>query len=171
MLPFADEEAVVQTRFATAVLALWQTWLGLASRGRGRGTPGRGRGRGHDAVDPTAFDHFVFLGAGAAVGLANEAALKMQESAGAWSECLPGDGVPARSGERRRRLDPRLAARSRSIASVLEAAPATGATVVDAHPEPMVTLVAIQRAAVKVALSRGRDPNFPRYLTRSVVLN
>jgi glucosamine 6-phosphate synthetase-like amidotransferase/phosphosugar isomerase protein len=54
---------------------------------------------------------------------------------------------------------------------VLEAAGAAGATVVASDPDPLVELVAVQRAAVAVALARGRDPNFPPHLTRSVVLN
>ena len=170
VLTFADEEAVVQTRFATAVLAFCQSWLGLAGEVEDAARRVEAADGVPIAVDPTAFDHFVFLGAGAAVGLANEAALKMQESAGAWSE-----GFAAME----YRHGPVSAADASTLVwplgpvdpSVLEAAAATGATVLDPDPQPLVTLVAIQRAAVKVALSRGRDPNFPRHLTRSVVLN
>ncbi len=39
--------------------------------------------------DPTAFDHFVFLGHGWTVGLANEAALKLREAAQAHTEATP----------------------------------------------------------------------------------
>ena len=169
VLPFADEEAIVQTRFATAVIALWHTWLGLGDQIE-EAARAVERDLGLAPVDPTAFTHFVFLGAGPSVGLANEAALKMQESAGAWSEAYP--AMEYRHG-------PVSAADVSTLVwplgevdrGVLDAAAATGATVVDPDPDPLVTLVAIQRAAVKVALSRGRDPNFPSHLTRSVVFN
>ena len=167
-LDFADEQAVVQTRFATAVLALSRAWLGYgaeveAAAARVEGAAGR-------AVDPTAFDHFVFLGTGDAVGLAYEAALKMQESAGVWAEAYP--VMEYRHG-------PVSAADTATLVwplgdvdgGVLEVAAAAGATVAASDPDPLVELVAIQRAAVAVALARGRDPNFPRHLTRSVVLN
>ncbi len=170
VLPFADEEAVVQTRFATAVLALWQTWLGLSDQVEEAARAVEGAVGSTPPVDPTAFEHFVFLGSGPSVGLANEAALKMQESAGAWSESYPAMEYrhgPVSAADASTLVWP-LGAVDRGV---LQAAAATGATVVDAHPDPMVALVAIQRAAVKVALARGRDPNFPEYLTRSVVLN
>ena len=54
--------------------------------------------------------------------------------------------------------------------AVLSAAEATGATIAPAGPDPLVELVSIQRAAVELAASRGRDPNFPEHLTISVVL-
>ena len=141
-----------------------------ATRSRRRHAPSRARSGSTPPVDPTAFEHFVFLGSGRAVGLANEAALKMQESAGAWSESYPAMEYrhgPVSAADASTLVWP-LGAVDRGV---LQAAAATGATVVDAHPDPMVALVAIQRAAVKVALARGRDPNFPEYLTRSVVLN
>ena len=85
-LGFADEEAVVQTRFATAALAFCRTWLGFADDidaaaidvERGNGAP--------EGV--TGFDHFVFLGVGDTVGLAREAALKLEEQAIAFLEPL-----------------------------------------------------------------------------------
>ncbi len=40
-------------------------------------------------IDVRAFDHYVFLGRGWTVGLANEAALKMREASGAWAESYP----------------------------------------------------------------------------------
>src|SRR5947208_838254 len=83
-LEFADEESIVQTRFATAVLALFRACLGAdvaaladaAERSLGAPLP----------IDPAAFARFVFLGTGWTVGVANEAALKLREAAGAWTE-------------------------------------------------------------------------------------
>lgn len=166
-LGFADEEAVVQTRFATAALAFCRTWLGFADDvdsaaidvERGNGAP--------DGV--TGFDHFVFLGVGDTVGLAREAALKLEESAGVWTEAFP--AMEYRHG-------PITAAGPGTLVwplgpvdgAVLSAAEATGATVAPAGSDALVELVSIQRAAVELAVSRGRDPNFPEHLTRSVVL-
>ena len=86
-LPFADERSVVQTRFPTSVLLLVRTVLGE--------DPQRALYDGAVAqqmalpVDPSRFAHFVFLGRGWTVGLAHEAALKIRESAQAWSESFP----------------------------------------------------------------------------------
>jgi fructoselysine-6-P-deglycase FrlB-like protein len=167
-LEFADERAVVQTRFATAVLAFCRAWLGFGEQVKTAAA--RVETAAGPAIDATAFEHFVFLGTGAGIGIANEAALKMQESAGAWAE-----GWPAME----YRHGPISAVDGATLVwplgevdgAVLEAAAAAGATVVASDPDPLVELVAVQRAAVAVALARGRDPNFPPHLTRSVVLN
>jgi fructoselysine-6-P-deglycase FrlB-like protein len=67
----------------------------------------------------------------------------------------------------------------RSAVWVLGPAPAglvddvrsTGARVVVSDDDPLVQLVTAQRAAVAVAVHRGLDPDHPRHLTRSVVLD
>jgi fructoselysine-6-P-deglycase FrlB-like protein len=166
-LEFADERAVVQTRFATAVLAFCRAWLGYADQVEAAAA--RVEGASAPVVDATGFEHFVFLGTGAAVGLANEAALKMQESAGVWAEAFP--AMEYRHGPVSATDGATLVWPLGEVDSgVLEAAAAAGATVAGSDPDPLVELVAVQRAAVSVALARGRDPNFPRHLTRSVVL-
>ena len=48
---------------------------------------------------------------------------------------------------------------------------ATGATVVDDALDPMVDLVRVHRVAVERAARLGLDPDRPRNLTRSVVLD
>jgi len=167
-LPFADEESVVQTRFATSALALLRAHLGddverLAAQAQDA----------RDAPLPApveAFEHFVFLGTGAAVGIAAEAALKLREAAGAFTESYP--AMEYRHG-------PISVAGPRTLAWVLGALTddgladevrATGATVVTSDRDALAELVAAQRAAVAVALARGLDPDAPRHLTRSVVL-
>ena len=171
ILSFADERSVVQTRFATSTLALLRAHLGedveaMAADGE--------RVLASDLpFDPGAFDHFVFLGRGATVGLANEAALKFREAAGAWSESYP--AMEYRHG-------PISVARPGSAiwpigdveADLLDDAGSTGATVVGSGMDgvdPMAELIAIQRAAVALATQRGLDPDHPRHLTRSVVLS
>ena len=98
-------------------------------------------------IDVGAFDHFVFLGRGWTVGLANEAALKMREASGAWAESYPAmeyrHGPISVAGT----AIGRLAARRRRARPAATTSRATGATVVDhglgaidpdgrAHPDP-----------------------------------
>ena len=113
--------------------------------------------------DPGAFDHFVFLGRGWTIGLANEAALKFREAAGAWSESYP--AMEYRHG-------PISVARPGSAiwpigdveADLLDDVAATGATVVASGVDaidPMAELIAIQRAAVALADASGTRPGSP----------
>ena len=103
------------------------------------------------------------------MGLAYEAALKLREAALAWSEAYPameyrhgpialadGRTLVVPMGE----IDPALAADIR----------ATGATLLDAEAEPLASLVLAHRLAISLAHLRGLDPDNPRNLTRSVVL-
>jgi fructoselysine-6-P-deglycase FrlB-like protein len=167
-LTFADERSVVQTRFATSALALLRSSLGQelepaiadAEAALASELP----------VEPGTHDHFVFLGTGWSVGLANEAALKLREAAGAWSESYP--AMEYRHG-------PISVAREGTVVwslgdvdgSVLEDAERTGATVIEGRLDPMAELVVIQRTAVALAERRGLEPDHPRHLTRSVVLS
>jgi fructoselysine-6-P-deglycase FrlB-like protein len=167
LMEFADEESIVQTRFATSALALLRAHVGedlqpaIADAERCLTEP--------LPVDPAEFEHFVFLGAGWTVGLACEAALKFREAAGAWTEAYP--AMEYRHG-------PISVAGSGSLVWLLGRAPAgliadverTGATVLDGTLDPMAELVQIQRAAVALAQARGLDPDQPQHLTRSVVL-
>jgi fructoselysine-6-P-deglycase FrlB-like protein len=168
VLDFADERSVVQTRFATTALALLRAHTGQdlsAAIADGE------RATVSDlAVDPSVFDHFVFLGHGWTVGLANEAALKMREAAQAHTEAYP--AMEYRHG-------PISLAGPGSLVWVLgtpdpavaDDVRATGATVMVAEGDPMAELIRIQRSAVAVATARGLDPDHPRNLTRSVVLS
>jgi fructoselysine-6-P-deglycase FrlB-like protein len=166
-LAFADEGSVVQTRFATSALALLRAHLGddvdraIADGERALAEP--------LPVDPSAFDHFVFLGRGWTVGLADEAALKMQEASLSVAESYP--ALEYRHG-------PISLAGDRSLVwalgevehDLLEDVRRTGATVVAGDLDPMAELVRIQRLAVALAEAKGLDPDRPRHLTRSVVL-
>jgi fructoselysine-6-P-deglycase FrlB-like protein len=166
-LAFADERSVVQTRFATSTLALLRASLDVDLAAAIE----QARSALHGAlpIDPASHEHFVFLGAGWTVGLANEAALKLREAAQAWTESYP--AMEFRHG-------PISVTGPRSVVwaigdvdrAVLEDAVATGATVVGGGLDPMAELVRIQRAAVELAEHRGLDPDRPRHLSRSVVL-
>lgn len=54
---------------------------------------------------------------------------------------------------------------------MLESTAQAGATVIDSRRDPMAELVLVHRAAVALSREGGFDPNRPRHLSRSVVLN
>lgn len=168
LMPFADEKSVVQTRFATSTLALLRAGLGhdiAALADSARDALAQDLPAGWEA-----FEQFVFLGRGPGVGLATEAGLKMREAALAWAEAYP--AMDYRHG-------PISLAEPHSLVWFLTEPPAglvdqiraTGASVEVATRDPMAELVRIQRAAIAVALHRGYDPDQPRNLTRSIVLD
>jgi fructoselysine-6-P-deglycase FrlB-like protein len=167
LLPFADEASIVQTRFATSVLALMRAYFGDDLR--------RPIAEAQDALsrplplDPSDFEQFVFLGHGWAVGLASEAALKFREAAGAWAEAYPAmeyrHGPISVAGPST--LVWCLGPVEDALVSDIEA---TSATVVQGDSDPMAELVMLQRMAVALAQARGLDPDRPQHLTRSVVL-
>jgi fructoselysine-6-P-deglycase FrlB-like protein len=168
-LPFADEQSVVQTRFATTALTLLRAHAGDggveqsivdAEQAVSAALP----------VDPTAVTQWTFIGRGWAVGLAYEAALKLREAAQAWTEAYP--AMEYRHGPisvtsptsvvwSMGSLDPSLAAEVRT----------TGAAVVELPLDPLASLVLAQRTAVVLAEARGLDPDRPHNLSRSVVLS
>jgi len=121
------------------------------------------------AVDPTGFEHFVFLGSGWSTGLADEAALKLREACRAWTESYP--AMEYRHG-------PISVAGPHSLVwslgdvepELLAQVARTGATVVRGSLDPMAELVRIHRVAGALAAARGLDPDRPRNLTRSVIL-
>ncbi len=168
VLEFADEMSIVQTRFATTTLALLRAHFGDdldAAIGDAEASL-----EATAPVDPTGFEHFVFLGRGWAAGLASEAALKFRETARAWTESYP--AMEYRHG-------PISVAGSRSLVwflddadpALIEDIQATGATVLHHTADPMAELVSIQQAAVTLAQAQGLDPDQPRHLTRSVTLS
>jgi fructoselysine-6-P-deglycase FrlB-like protein len=167
VLDYADEQSVVQTRFATTALTLLRAHaghdLGPAIQ--------QARAAVTAELDEELLDrpHYVFLGTGWALGVAREAALKVQEAAAAWSESHP--ALEYRHG-------PIAAATERSVVWMLGVpdnaltadVKRTGATIVAAGGDPQAELVLIQRVAVATAQLRELDPDRPRYLGRAVVL-
>jgi fructoselysine-6-P-deglycase FrlB-like protein len=167
-MPFADEKSVVQTRFATCALALLRELV----------APGAAERAAADAravleaplpLDPETVDQWTFLGRGWTVGLAHEAALKLRESAQAWTEAYPvfeyrhgpiSIAAPGRVVWSLDGLDPSLAGELERI----------GATVLADGHDPLATLVVVQRTAVALAAARGLDPDRPRNLARAVIL-
>jgi fructoselysine-6-P-deglycase FrlB-like protein len=166
-LPFADEESIVQTRFATTALALLRCHLGDSIEAA--------MVQAQDAleqplaIEPSDFEHFVFLGHGWSAGLASEGALKLREAGRAWAESYP--AMEYRHG-------PISVASSATLVwflggedqDLVRDVRATGATALERQIDPMAELVRVQRVAVALAQSKGLDPDQPRHLSRSVVL-
>ncbi|MEU9982460.1 sugar isomerase [Streptomyces sp. NPDC050856] len=173
VLDWADEESVVQTRFATTALAFLRAGLGEV--------PGV-KPVAEAAVDaelavteplPEAVleaEQWTFLGRGWAYGLALEAGLKMREAAGAWTEAYPAmeyrHGPIAITGPGR--VTWVFGALPEGLAG--EVARVGGTLHDHATADPMADLIRAQRLAVTLAEARGQDPDRPRNLTRSVVL-
>jgi fructoselysine-6-P-deglycase FrlB-like protein len=180
VLAFADEVSVVQTRFATTALAVLRAHLGedlagaIADARRAVVEP--------LPLDVVGAEQHTFLGQGWTYGLAQEAALKMREAAGGWTEAYPSMeyrhgpisiATPGRVvwvfGTPPAGLVEDITAGT-PPAGLVEDITATGAALVNDQLDPLADLVRAQRLAVAVASVRGLDPDHPRSLTRSVVL-
>ncbi len=167
-MEFADERSVVQTRFATGALALLRSHLGedltsvIAEAERALADP----------IDAEALDaeHFVFLGHGWSVGIAEEAALKLREATQSYTEAYPAmeyrHGPISIAGPRTF-----VWVMGSSDPSIADDARATGASVKTATLDPMAELVRVHRVTLALAERRGLDPDHPRHLSRSVVLS
>lgn len=166
-LPFADERSVVQTRFATTALALFRASLG----GDLDGAAADARSAVEEELDPALVDaeQFTFLGRGWTVGLAHEAALKMREASQSWTESYP--AMEYRHGPISIAAPERVTWHfGEPPAGLADEVAATGARFEAGELDPMAELVRAQRVALARALARGLDPDSPRNLTRSVIL-
>lgn len=167
VLGFADEKSVVQTRFATTALMLLRAALGLDVATALRDIEAALAEPIPDSV--LGADQFTFLGTGWTNGLALEAALKMREASGSWTEAYPAfeyrHGPISITGPQRAvwMFGPPPADLADDVAR-------TGGTFVSSELDPLADLVRVQRLAVALAHLKGLDPDRPRNLTRSVVL-
>ncbi|MFB6705361.1 SIS domain-containing protein [Streptomyces sp. NPDC056333] len=167
VLDFADEQSVVQTRFATTAFTLLRAHLGLHTDAVVRDAEtALGEPLPEGLLDCT---QFTFLGRGWTAGLANEAALKMKEASLSWTESYP--AMEYRHG-------PISITTTGTATWMFGAAPeglddqvlSTGARWVESGLDPLAELVRVQRLAIARAEAAGIDPDSPRHLTRSVVL-
>ncbi|NED90055.1 SIS domain-containing protein [Streptomyces sp. SID11233] len=167
VLDFADEQSVVQTRFATTLLTLLRAHLGLHTDAVVRDAEtALAEPLPEGLLDCT---QFTFLGRGWTAGLANEAALKMKEASLSWTEAYA--AMEYRHG-------PISIATTGTATWMFGTAPEglreqveeTGARWVESGLDPLAELVRVQRLAIARAAARGLDPDSPRHLTRSVVL-
>ena len=166
-LDFADELSVVQTRFATTELALLRAHLGQDMTAVARAAEDILASPLPDVL--TSATQFTFLGTGWTCGLASEAALKLREAAGMWTEAYP--AMEYRHG-------PIAVTGPGSLVWLLGPAPdgladevvAAGGLAWPGRADPMAELVRVHRLAAAAARARGLDPDRPRNLSRSVIL-
>jgi fructoselysine-6-P-deglycase FrlB-like protein len=167
VLDFADEQSVVQTVFATTALMLLR-----ASLGEQLGGVISQAEQVLSAPPDAALDgaqQFTFLGQGWAHGVAREAALKMRESAQAWTEAYP--QMEYRHGPISIAEPGRVVwVFGQPVRGLLDDIKATGATLICDELDPVADLVRVQLLAVLLAEAGALDPDRPRNLSRSVVL-
>lgn len=169
VLGYADEESVVQTRFATTCLALLLAGLGEDLSGHA-----------DDAEQALSLDfdestlaarRYVFLGARWAYGLANEAALKLAEMSLSWAEAhnpFEFRHGPVALTERTTVLIPM----AEEGMEVLRESPASKGSVLPMSGlSPLARLVTAQRLGLALARRRGLDPANPDGLSRAVILD
>ncbi len=166
-LPFADEQSVVQTRFATTVLALLLGAYGWDVEASAQ----KAERYLTETLPDWAGDikQFVFLGRGVGSAIAQEAALKFREILATWSEAYA--TMEYRHG-------PISAINERSLVWILDDQEpsiddqirATGARLIRGEGDPLAELVRIHRFAEGLVDLRGINPDQPPHITRSVVL-
>jgi len=167
VLDFADEQAIVQSRFATTALLLLLAGCGWDVPATAARAEASLRFEVPSSIEK--LQQFVFIGRGIGVGLANEAALKLRECAQVWSESYP--AMEMRHG-------PMSVVGSNSLVWSLdpmneklrEDVESTGASVLSGGEDPIAELIRIQLVAAHLAAARGLNPDAPVHLTRSVVL-
>ncbi|MFI9510756.1 SIS domain-containing protein [Nocardia sp. NPDC052566] len=166
-----DEESVVQTRFATTTLAILRWHLGEDLN------PVIAQARAVLAEDPAESlaavryaEQISFVGMDFAAAIADEAGLKLRESCQSWTEAYPATewrhgpisiAAPGRAVWAFGPLVPNFAA---DVA-------VTGAHLEHREIDPMADLVRVHQLAVLRSADLGLDPDHPRSLNRSVVLD
>ncbi len=165
LLDYADETSIVQTRFATSALALLR-----ASLGDDQSTlVEEGRAALAGELPTTDAEHVVFLGTDWTIGLAQEAALKCREAAGAWTEAYAimeyQHGPIAVAG-------PTTLVWSFAPVpdAVRDAVTGTGAALFTMDLDPLAQMPLVHRLALHLAERSGRDVDHPHFLSRSVRL-
>lgn len=166
-----DEQSVVQTRFATTALAIMRWHVGEDL------SPVIAQARAVLAEDPAESlaavryaEQISFVGMDLAAALADESGLKLRESCQSWTEgylatewrhgpisiAAPGRAVWA--------LGPLVPNFAADVA-------ATGAHLEHRDIDPMAELVRVHQLCVLRSADLGLDPDNPRSLARSVVLD
>lgn len=166
-LAFADERSVVQTRFATTALALLLSSWGWDVEAAASQAAAHLVSALPEVVEVA--QQFVFLGRGVSTGIASEAALKLREVLGAWTEAYP--TMEFRHG-------PISAIGAHSLVWVLDGSEPriddeivkTGANFLRSEGDPLAELVRVHMTAEQLASRRGIDADHPRFLSRSIIL-
>ncbi|KUM40457.1 SIS domain-containing protein [Arthrobacter sp. EpRS71] len=167
-LQYADERSVVQTRFATTALVYLLSSLGINVQ--------QAIEDARDAVSAPVSqelldaEQFTFLGTGWTVGLAHEAGLKMREAVQGWTESYP--AMEYRHG-------PISIAAPGRVTWLFGTQPEgldndmtiTGALYIHTDKHPLAELARVHKVTLERARVRGLNPDLPRNLTRSVILD
>lgn len=163
-LSYADEQSIVQTRFATTALALLRSSV-QADDARLASQAQQALARPLPGAPP---EHVVFLGTGFSLGLAHEASLKCLEASGRWAEAyavLEYQHGPISAAGPGTWVWPLVPIPGNLVSAIA----ATGARLITPTLDPQAELVAVHRLAVGMALAAGRNPDVPPHLSRSVV--
>jgi fructoselysine-6-P-deglycase FrlB-like protein len=171
LLAEVDERSVVQTRFATTTLFLLRATLG---EDLGRAVTDAEAVLAEDEDTALAgvadAEQLTFVGRGWTVGLAQEAALKLRESAQFWTEAYP--AMEYRHGP----ISITTAGRATWAfgevpAGLAEDVLATGGHFEHRDIDPLADLLRVHRLCLLKARRAGVDPDRPRHLTRSIILS
>lgn len=167
-LQYADERSVVQTRFATTALVYLLTCLDIDVQ--------QAIEDARDAVTAEVSqelldaEQFTFLGTGWTVGLAHEAGLKMREAVQGWTESYP--AMEYRHGPISIAAPGRVTWLFGNQPEGLDADMAvTGALYITTDKHPLAELARVHKVTLERARVRGLNPDLPRNLTRSVILD
>ncbi|YCK80580.1 SIS domain-containing protein [Arthrobacter sp. D3-18] len=167
-LQYADERSVVQTRFATTALVYMLTSLGIDVQ--------QAIDDARDAVTAPVSqelldaEQFTFLGTGWTVGLAHEAGLKMREAVQGWTESYP--AMEYRHGPVSIAAPGRVTWLFGTQPEGLDSDMAvTGALYIHTDKHPLAELARVHKVTLERARVRGLNPDLPRNLTRSVILD
>lgn len=171
MLTEVDERSVVQTRFATTALVLLRATLGedlTAAIADAEAVLAEDAETALAAVADA--EQLTFVGRGWTVGLAQEAALKLRESAQFWTEAYP--AMEYRHGPISIATQGRATWAFGEVPEGLaDDVRATGAHFEHRDIDPLADLVRLHRLCLLKAERAGVDPDRPRHLTRSIILS
>ncbi|MEY4444225.1 MAG: hypothetical protein RL301_304 [Actinomycetota bacterium] len=166
VMEFADEKSVLQTRWATAALGLLRIHLGFDLRSI---IDDAKKALQEEISDLVNTEQISFLGRGWCYGLAQEAALKTRESSQFWAESYP--ALDYRHGPLSISQPGRAVWAFGEIPEdLVRDCKATGAIFESSKLDPMAHLIKAQRVAVAKAVKKGVDPDNPRGLARSIIL-
>jgi len=170
LAPTVDERSVVQTRFATTTLAMlrWHQGEDL--------TPVVEQAQqvldaGEGALGPAVTaDQLTFVGRGWTIGIAQEAALKLRESAQLWTEAY--SMMEYRHGPVSISAPGRVVwAFGELVDGFADDIAVTGADLMHAPIDALADLLRVHLLCVVRARAAGLDPDQPRNLSRSIILS
>lgn len=166
IMEFADEESVVQTRWATAALGLLRMQFGLDLKNLADILE---KNIEEDLGQLPTMQQVTYLGTGWTIGLASEAALKTREAAQFWAEAYP--AMDYRHGPLSISQPGRAVWAFGDIPEdLVRDIENTGALFESSVLDPMIHLVKAQRLAIELARTKNMNPDYPRNLTRSIIL-